>query len=309
MIFRFTPDSKKNNNKKLFCQNLKNISDNLEKSPQIRKEFSKTPKEFCNMAQSFINERNLFYCNKQIAKEVTQTLLKAISRSVSLIGSPSGLVFAGFGREERFPYLESFSVDGAFIGQTRYWSYGDKQKYNPNSIQPFGYIGAFAQGDMVQAFMDGTNPELPKALFEGFEEILDERSEEHAKALYPNNTDQQTVEYIIQCKSNEASMESLKESYKDFVQNKFVSPLMEVVSSLPRDEMAMMAEALVDITSLRRKVDSSIESVAGPVDVAFISKGDGLVWIKRKHYFNGEINSDFHARREMRYTHRKGGKP
>jgi hypothetical protein len=33
--------------------------------------------------------------------------------------------------------------------------------------------------------------------------------------------------------------------------------------------------------------------VAGPIDVAVISKGDGLVWIKRKHYFKPELNYHF----------------
>jgi len=31
---------------------------------------------------------------------------------------------------------------------------------------------------------------------------------------------------------------------------------------------------------------SRTETVAGPIDVAIISKGDGLIWIKRKHYFD-----------------------
>jgi hypothetical protein len=35
------------------------------------------------------------------------------------------------------------------------------------------------------------------------------------------------------------------------------------------------------------------ESVGGPVDVAVISKGDGFIWIKRKHYFSPDLNSQF----------------
>lgn len=62
-----------------------------------------------------------------------------------------------------------------------------------------------------------------------------------------------------------------------------------------------MAEALVEITSLRRKMDSNIESVGGPVDVAIISKADGFIWIKRKHYFSTELNSDFLLRRRQRF--------
>ncbi len=37
------------------------------------------------------------------------------------------------------------------------------------------------------------------------------------------------------------------------------------------------------------------ETVGGPIDVAVISKGDGFIWIKRKHYFSPELNPQFFA--------------
>jgi hypothetical protein len=63
-----------------------------------------------------------------------------------------------------------------------------------------------------------------------------------------------------------------------------------------------MAEALVNLTSFKRKVTSSIESVGGPVDVAVITKGDGFVWIKRKHYFDADKNQQFHKKYFWRET-------
>ena len=67
-----------------------------------------------------------------------------------------------------------------------------------------------------------------------------------------------------------------------------------------------MAEALVEITSLRRRVDSDVESVGGPVDVAVISKGDGFIWINRKHYFDSALNMDFPVRRNLRRNRQNG---
>jgi len=37
------------------------------------------------------------------------------------------------------------------------------------------------------------------------------------------------------------------------------------------------------------------ETVGGPIDVAVISKVDGFIWIKRKHYFKIELNPQFSA--------------
>jgi hypothetical protein len=56
-----------------------------------------------------------------------------------------------------------------------------------------------------------------------------------------------------------------------------------------------MAESLVNLTSFKLKVTEDAETVGGPIDVAVISKGDGLIWIKRKHYFSPELNQQFFA--------------
>ncbi len=56
-----------------------------------------------------------------------------------------------------------------------------------------------------------------------------------------------------------------------------------------------MAESLVTITSLKRKFTLEAETVGGPIDVAVISKGDGFIWIKRKHYFEASSNPQFFA--------------
>jgi hypothetical protein len=54
-----------------------------------------------------------------------------------------------------------------------------------------------------------------------------------------------------------------------------------------------MAETLVNLVSFRKQVTLEAETVGGPIDVAVISKGDGFVWIKRKHYFDPALNHHF----------------
>lgn len=68
-----------------------------------------------------------------------------------------------------------------------------------------------------------------------------------------------------------------------------------LVDNLPKEELAAMAESLVNLTSFKRRVSWDDETVGGPVDVAFISRGDGFVWIKRKHYFDPTLNPHYFA--------------
>ena len=65
---------------------------------------------------------------------------------------------------------------------------------------------------------------------------------------------------------------------------------------LSKEDLANMAESLIALTSLKRRMTSSEESVGGPVDVAVISKSDGFIWIKRKHYFDRALNEHFFSR-------------
>src|SRR5688500_18027439 len=67
---------------------------------------------------------------------------------------------------------------------------------------------------------------------------------------------------------------------------KITKPLIDMLAHIGKEDMAELAEALVSITSLKRKFTASEESVGGPVDVAVITKGDGFIWMKRKHYFD-----------------------
>ncbi|HEX7774659.1 MAG TPA: hypothetical protein VF435_19705, partial [Pyrinomonadaceae bacterium] len=73
----------------------------------------------------------------------------------------------------------------------------------------------------------------------------------------------------------------------------YSQPIVQTVALLPKEELATMAETLVNLTSFKRRVTLDTESVGGPVDVAIITKGDGFVWIKRKHYFEAGLNPHY----------------
>ena len=74
-----------------------------------------------------------------------------------------------------------------------------------------------------------------------------------------------------------------------------VKPILDSVQLIPLPEMGFLAESLVNITSLKRTfaIDGNQQTVGGPTDVAIMSKGDGFVWIKRKHYFDNKINPNY----------------
>ena len=76
------------------------------------------------------------------------------------------------------------------------------------------------------------------------------------------------------------------------------TPLRRVVGNLPIDELADLAETFINIESLKERVTRPTQSVGGPVDVAVISKGDGFIWVRRKHYFDKALNPRYMAKVE-----------
>jgi hypothetical protein len=69
-----------------------------------------------------------------------------------------------------------------------------------------------------------------------------------------------------------------------------------MVRFMPVQELIVLAESLIEITSLKRRVTDDLETVGGAIDVAAITRSEGLVWIKRKHYFDPELNARFFLR-------------
>jgi hypothetical protein len=76
---------------------------------------------------------------------------------------------------------------------------------------------------------------------------------------------------------------TINTNLKDESQKDYEQPFMHAVSALPRQALAKMAEAFVNLTAfLTRMTADKDETVAGRVDVALLSKGDGFIWAKHK---------------------------
>ncbi len=82
----------------------------------------------------------------------------------------------------------------------------------------------------------------------------------------------------------------------NLMMERYTTSIYQAVRFLPKDDLAQMAETMVNLTGFMRRVSMSPETVAGPVDVAVISKKDGFIWIKRKHYFDMKYNHNFDRR-------------
>lgn len=205
--------------------------------------------------------------------------------------SHSGIVIAGFGRRDVFPRLRRYHFEAIFANRLKY------------TEEPGVDIGAswraaiipFAQAEQVHTFMGGIDPNLRVHLHNWWHEKLDDLVGEVADHLGLSKQKKALLDEAFEERCIKIVRDEYEGALDDFSAENNVSPITNIVGMLPKDELAEMAESLVNLTSFKRRVTPEAETVGGPIDVAVISRGDGFIWIKRKHYFNTELNPHFVA--------------
>ena len=199
----------------------------------------------------------------------------------------SGLVIAGFGEEEHFPVVQHIEIGGV---------YGGRLKVRPPAVDAVtedrpSDVMAFAYKDMVEQFLVGISGnfvgyladatafirELPLRALEAVPELDREERERAAEA--------------VQRMAGDRAAEFNRRVRLGFEQR--WQKIVHAVEALTISELAQVASTLVDLSSFEQQMSLDSETVGGPVDVAVISKGDGFVWINRKHYFPKELNDHF----------------
>lgn len=172
----------------------------------------------------------------------------------------SGVVLAGMGEEEAYPVVEHYHVGTIAAGKLRYMKQGSARI----GIDSDAFVVPFAQREIIDTIIDGIHPSLQSSLSECLEELP--RPDKPKKTA-----------------DDEDDIDRVKQQFEQQVRERYEGPFMEAVSALPRQDLAKMAEALVSLTAfvVRMTADQE-ESVAEPIDVAILSKGDGFTWVKHK---------------------------
>ncbi len=238
-------------------------------------------------------------------KEVTDTIFEGIEinddifnaivelyynhlRTTNFIGIETGIVFGGFGEKEIYPSLISIKVSDVFDNRLRYFDF-DKCDIEDNNT---GAIMPYAQTDVINMFIKGIDPEIDYTYISVFEKLLKQYTDTIVGLFNGENAElaQKINDLDLSIITNE-----FQKQLNQLKREKQISPTLDTVAILSKEDLAEMAESLIYLTYLKRRISSSEESVGGPIDVAIISKGDGFIWKKRKHYFEQSLNKHFMA--------------
>ncbi|MCL2700407.1 MAG: hypothetical protein FWE88_01790 [Phycisphaerae bacterium] len=259
---------------------------------------------------SFSDEQKRQLCTKyesrivEVARQIFENLPLAAADyaefvqtvvDVALIGSRlhSGVVIAGFGEDELYPSYYDYEISGVIQGRViaRLQESQSVDDTNDSVIAPF------AQSSDVRTFMEGMGRDIS--------EFFDTTISEIARKGVPGklvealrktqSIDDKLADNILHIAQEigNGAYDEMTRKLKELKYNRYINPVLQATRFLQKNELAMMAETLVNLVSFRKQVTMEAETVGGPIDVVVITKGDGFVWIKRKSYFSAELNHHF----------------
>ncbi|AGW92095.1 hypothetical protein N234_18840 [Ralstonia pickettii DTP0602] len=223
-----------------------------------------------------------------VPQQIGELAVRYFYHSFTAFLGSTGVVIAGYGKAEYLPTVVEIDVFG-FVGTQLVF---EETKRTQISFSEPSAILQFAMSNQVDAFTSGVGLDAYSQVREAYEQ--------HAKTLAAETL-------AASGAAAPADMDDrLKVSRDEFMRDWYHKvlaqhwhPMRNVVASLSVEEMAEFAETLVVLESLKERVTSTRQSVGGPIDVAVITKAEGLVWIKRKHFFSPELNSRFGVRQKL----------
>lgn len=238
------------------------------------------------IVQDFANEKS--FANVNVLSESFFYYLSV----KTLTYSYTGLVFVGYGEKEIYPSLIPVNISSLVVdGHLKYFI----DQGNVAKIAEHGstaVISPFAQVDVVQTIIRGINPSFQDIIYN----VIGKSIESYTKAItsiLDKNPSTIAVSTAVKGLDKKSVISNITTQINTEMFNLYSRPLIDTVANLDKEDMANMAESFISLTSLVRRMQPGEETVGGPVDVAVISKGDGFVWVNRKHYFKPELNASF----------------
>ena len=207
-------------------------------------------------------------------------------------GMNTGIVIAGFGENDFFPAYSEIIIEG-LTGEILKKRSGRNGESGPDNE---AIIVAFAQDEMIHQFMEGIAPVYLWYLHQSVISHLNEYSERLLASLERYSEEEKAAIHESIKNVHPVIADLFLKQLQEVADLYSADEILDVVTTLPKNELAEMAEALVSLTSLKRKISLQDETVGGPTDVAVITKGDGLIWVKRKNYFPAALNHAYFAR-------------
>ncbi len=91
------------------------------------------------------------------------------------------------------------------------------------------------------------------------------------------------------------AMLRLEEDVSSYQDEAHAHVTSQALALLSKEDLAEIAEILIAMTAVKKRISQQVEDVGGPVDIAVLTKHDGFVWVQRKPKHSLKTNPSSHA--------------
>ena len=189
----------------------------------------------------------------------------------------TGVVFAGFGKTDKFPAMRSYLTSSVVLGLLKH-----RQDRSADMMSDSGpVVQPFAQDRMIRTFLTGMDQHLRMFMYgETLKMSVNMVTDLIGRA--PGLSDEQRQSLWQDYSENNLGL-ALREFFTSVDQYQYAvhtMPILRAIQTLPKKELGETASSLIKLNSFQQKVMNSIETVGGPIDVAVITRNGGLEWKK-----------------------------
>ncbi|MFI5876458.1 hypothetical protein ACIBAH_29200 [Streptomyces sp. NPDC051445] len=224
-----------------------------------------------------------FDLNRTQKKRLIDIALNSIRKADHGLAT-SGLVVGGFGQSDYFPGICHTEIGGRVLGTLL----ADPLQSKSITLTEPGHLETFAQDEMAWGFLSGINGKVRNSIIEYWSDWVDASFSEAKKSL--KSALPKISEEDVEVAST-LFHRAIHNHYREFLrrmqheqETQYIEPMWQSIASLPKGELGVFAESMVNLTSLKQRVSIyDTQTVGGEIDVALISRSDGFVWLKRKN--------------------------
>jgi len=191
----------------------------------------------------------------------------------------AGLVFAGFGSDDRYPSVVTCFVSAVVGGIVK------RAEATVDAIdgEVRSKIRVFADSEVTNAFIRGIDFNLERRIYGGFRMMMHGLVDQVVGAFGGADAAQRdSVRERFQRDFVPRYFAAFHHMIAEYQQQAFINPILRVMEIAGRDELAATARDLVTLNIFKKRIMAQKETVGGAVDVAVISRDGGFLWTSKK---------------------------
>ncbi|HWA90824.1 MAG TPA: hypothetical protein VG889_12365 [Rhizomicrobium sp.] len=191
----------------------------------------------------------------------------------------TGLVFAGFGTDDRYPVCVTYLLSSIVLGVV---------KRAPASVDVIdteirSKIRMFADSEVTHAFIRGIDFGLERRVYGAMRMMLQAMVDQVIGAFPEADASRrEDIRRRFQDGLVPQYLDAFRGMIGDYQQQAYINPVLRVLEIAARQELAETARELVSLNVFKKRIMAQKQTVGGAIDVAVISREGGFQWFTKQ---------------------------